>query len=83
MEGKQQIGIWSSIPSPFVTKLLAGSGYDWILLDAEHAPAGVPQMMKQLRATDAARPGAGLRTSAVVRPAWNQVVQVKDGVSPG
>ncbi|SAK52475.1 2-dehydro-3-deoxyglucarate aldolase [Caballeronia glebae] len=82
-EGKQQIGIWSSIPSPFVTELLAGSGYDWILLDTEHAPAGVPQMIEQLRAADAARPGAGGRTSAVVRPAWNDAVLIKQYLDIG
>lgn len=80
--GKPQIGIWSSIPSPFVTELLAGSGYDWILLDTEHAPAGVPQMIGQLRAADAARPG-GVRSSAVVRPAWNDAVLIKQYLDIG
>jgi 4-hydroxy-2-oxoheptanedioate aldolase len=82
-EGKSQIGLWSSIPSAFVTELLAGSGYDWILLDTEHAPAGVPQMIEQLRAADAARPGAGVHTSVVVRPAWNDAVLIKQYLDIG
>ena len=37
-EGRPQIGIWSSLPSPYVAELVAGAGYDWMLLDTEHAP---------------------------------------------
>jgi 4-hydroxy-2-oxoheptanedioate aldolase len=82
-EGRQQIGIWSSIPSPYVTELLAGSGYDWILLDTEHTPSDLPQMLAQLRAVDAAQPGGGVRTQAVVRPAWNDAVLIKQYLDIG
>lgn len=82
-EGERQIGIWSSIPSPYVTELLAGSGYDWILLDTEHTPSDLPQTVSQLRAVDAARPCAGVTTSAVVRPAWNDAVLIKQYLDIG
>jgi 4-hydroxy-2-oxoheptanedioate aldolase len=82
-EGRQQIGIWSSIPSPYVTELLAGSGYDWILLDTEHTPSDLPQMLAKLRAVDAAQPGGGVRTQAVVRPAWNDAVLIKQYLDIG
>lgn len=76
-EGRQQIGIWSSIPSPYVSELVAGAGYDWMLLDTEHTPVDVPQMLLQLQAVAAARPGAASATEPVVRPAWNDPVLIK------
>ena len=73
--GQAQIGLWSAFPSPYVTELLGGSGYDWIMLDTEHSPNDVPQVMAQLQALDAAQQQRP--TSAVVRPAWNDSVLIK------
>ena len=71
--GQPQIGIWSTLTSPLVAELLAGSGYDWILLDTEHAPNDVPLMVPHLQAVAA----AGKPTHPVVRPAWNDHVLIK------
>ena len=76
-QGRAQIGIWSSLPSPYVSELVAGAGYDWMLLDTEHAPTDIPQMLQQLQAAAAARPAGGAATAAVVRPAWNDPVMIK------
>ncbi|WP_454740044.1 aldolase/citrate lyase family protein [Cupriavidus necator] len=77
-EGRSQIGVWSTIPSPYVSELIAGAGYDWVLLDTEHTPTDVPLMLSQLQATAAAQPPQGmLPTHAVVRPAWNDPVLIK------
>ena len=43
-EGRPQIGLWSTIPSPFVCEMIGGAGYDWVLLDTEHTPTDVPLM---------------------------------------
>ncbi len=76
--GKSQIGLWSTIPSPFVSELIGGAGYDWVLLDTEHTPTDVPLMLNQLQAVAAAQPAPGmLPTHAVVRPAWNDTVLIK------
>ena len=76
--GQAQIGLWSTLPSPYVSELIAGSGFDWVLLDTEHTPTDVPQMLQQLQAVAAARPREGLGCShAVVRPAWNDKVLIK------
>ncbi|XAH23899.1 aldolase/citrate lyase family protein [Xylophilus sp. GW821-FHT01B05] len=72
--GTPQIGIWSTLPSPYVSELIAGSGYDWVLLDTEHTPSDVPLMLQQLQAVDAE---PSRRTAAVVRPAWNDPVLIK------
>ena len=69
--GQPQIGLWSSLSSPAATEILADSGFDWILIDTEHAPNEPPMVADQLRA-------ASLGTaSAVVRPAWNDPVIFK------
>lgn len=76
--GQAQIGIWSTIPSPFVSELIGGAGYDWALLDTEHTPNDVPMMLAQLQALAAAQPAPGRpATHAVVRPAWNDMVLIK------
>ncbi len=72
--GRVQIGLWSALPSPYVGEMLAGSGFDWLLLDTEHTPSDVPQMVAQLQAVAAERHGS---TAAVVRPAWNDPVLIK------
>lgn len=76
--GKPQIGLWSTLPSPIVSELIAGAGFDWLLMDTEHTPSDVPLMLQQLQAVAAARPRDGTGGShAVVRPAWNDKVLIK------
>jgi 4-hydroxy-2-oxoheptanedioate aldolase len=78
LAGKPQIGIWSTLPYPLISELVGGSGYDWVLLDAEHTATDVPQMLCQLQALGAATPRAGRSPSApVVRPPWNDPVLLK------
>ena len=76
--GQPQIGVWSTIAAPAVCELVAGAGYDWMMLDTEHTPTDVPLMLQQLQAVAAAQPpGGSLPTHAVVRPAWNDPVLIK------
>jgi 4-hydroxy-2-oxoheptanedioate aldolase len=70
-EGRPQIGLWSQLTSPTAAELLAGSGFDFLVLDAEHAPNELPSILDQLRAM------AGGTASAVVRAAWNDPVVFK------
>lgn len=77
-EGRPQIGVWSTLPSPYVSELVAGAGFDWMLLDTEHTPSDVPLMLQQLQAVAAAQPAAGCAPCVpVVRPAWNDPVLIK------
>ena len=34
---KRQLGIWNTIGGNSVPELLAGAGFDWVLVDCEHA----------------------------------------------
>lgn len=73
-----QIGLWSTLPDPYVSEIVAGAGFDWVLLDTEHTPTDVPQMLHQLQAVTAAVPAnAAQPTTAVVRPDWNDTVLIK------
>ena len=69
--GRQQIGLWVSLASPYSTEIVAGSGFDWLLLDGEHSPNDPPTILPQLQAA------AAYPVSAIVRPAWNDKVLVK------
>ena len=69
--GRLQIGLWHSLSSHLVVEILADSGFDWILIDTEHAPNEVPMVLVQLQAM------SGGTARAVVRPAWNDQVIIK------
>ena len=70
-KGQLQIGLWCSLCSPVATELVSHSGYDWLLLDTEHSPNDVPDILSQLQAAQAGT------ASCVVRPAWNDMVLIK------
>jgi 4-hydroxy-2-oxoheptanedioate aldolase len=69
--GRPQIGLWSSLCSNIAAEILAGSGFDWILIDTEHAPNELPGVLSQLQAM------TGGTAEAVVRCAWNDAVLIK------
>ena len=71
LAGRQQIGLWVSLASAYSTEVVAGSGFDWLLIDGEHSPNDPPLVLQSLQAT------APYPVSTVVRPAWNDKVLIK------
>jgi 4-hydroxy-2-oxoheptanedioate aldolase len=69
--GKHQKGLWTTLANSYSTEAVAGAGFDWLLLDMEHSPNDVQTILHQLQ-TIAAYP-----VSAVVRPAWNDPIEIK------
>lgn len=69
--GEQLIGCWSSLGSPITTEILGLAGFDWILLDGEHAPNDVSSFIPQLMALKDSV------SAPVVRPSWNDTVEIK------
>jgi 4-hydroxy-2-oxoheptanedioate aldolase len=69
--GRQQVGLWVSLASPYSTEIVAGSGFDWLLLDGEHSPNDPTTILPQLQAA------APYPVTPIVRPAWNDKVLVK------
>jgi 4-hydroxy-2-oxoheptanedioate aldolase len=70
-EGRQQIGLWCSLPGAYVAEAVAGSGFDWLLFDTEHSPTDPLSVLPQLQAVEP------YDVSAVVRPASNDPVLIK------
>jgi 4-hydroxy-2-oxoheptanedioate aldolase len=75
--GKAQIGLWSSLSSNYTVEVIAGAGFDWILLDSEHSPADLENLLTQLQAA------APYPTHAVVRVPWNDMVNMKRTLDVG
>ncbi len=48
--GRQQIGLWNSLPGPMVAELLATCGYDWLVIDTEHAVTDIPDTLAMMQA---------------------------------
>jgi 4-hydroxy-2-oxoheptanedioate aldolase len=48
--GKSQIGLWLTLDSLNSTEMVAGSGYDWLLLDMEHTCIESSHVVQHLRA---------------------------------
>ncbi|MFY0635596.1 MAG: 4-hydroxy-2-oxo-heptane-1,7-dioate aldolase [Vannielia sp.] len=70
-EGRLQVGIWNTIPDPSVVELLAGTGYDWLLLDSEHTPVTIPGLLPLMQAA------GGYPVSTIARPGWNDMLEIK------
>src|SRR5262245_13243010 len=68
---RPQIGLWCSLGSNIAAEVIAGSGFDWILIDTEHSPNELPIVFSQLQAL------VGGTAAPVVRPAWNDLVVMK------
>jgi 4-hydroxy-2-oxoheptanedioate aldolase len=75
--GQLQIGLWSCLSSHISVEVLAGAGFDWLLLDAEHSPNELPMVLSQLQAA------AGGTAHTAVRPPWNDPVKIKGFLDAG
>lgn len=66
-----QIGLWQSLCSNIGAEICSDSGFDWLLLDTEHSPNEIPDLLSQLQALE-----KGTATP-IIRPAWNDAVLIK------
>ncbi len=70
-EPQAQIGLWLSLAEPYTAELCAGSGYDWLLIDAEHGPNDLRTILSQLQAV------APYPTHPIVRPPVGETWMIK------
>jgi 4-hydroxy-2-oxoheptanedioate aldolase len=70
-EGRPQIGLWSSLSSHYTVEVIAGAGFDWLLLDTEHSPSDLESVLAQAQAA------APYPVSTVARVPWNDMVTIK------
>lgn len=61
-KGEVQIGLWLSSTTAYMAEIAATSGYDWLLIDGEHAPNTIQDLYHQLQAV------APYASHPVIRP---------------
>lgn len=52
--GEELIGLWTVLGDGYAAEVLAGCGYDWLLIDGEHAPNDLRTVLAQLQGIAAA-----------------------------
>jgi|SRR5579871_44172 len=77
LSDRTQIGLWHGLFHPYVTELLAGTGFDWLCLDAEHSPTNPLNLLSQLQAI------AAYPTHPVVRTVNDDVALIKQYLDLG
>ncbi len=68
--GRAQIGLWLGLANPVTADLCANAGFDWLLIDGEHAPNDIPTILAQAQAI-------GTRAHVIVRPPLGEVHRLK------
>jgi 4-hydroxy-2-oxoheptanedioate aldolase len=72
-----QYGLWLGIPDPTVAEICAGAGFDWLLVDAEHAPFDVSSVQRHLQVI------APYSSQAIVRPVEGRTALLKQLLDVG
>ncbi len=68
---RAQIGLWLGLTDPICAEICAGAGFDWLLIDGEHAPNDVRSVLTQLQAV------APYPVHPIVRPVSGDVQLIK------
>jgi len=68
---RAQIGLWLGLTDPICAEICAGAGFDWLLIDGEHAPNDVRSILAQLQAV------APYPSHPIVRPVSGDVQLIK------
>lgn len=69
--GERQIGLWLALADATCAEICAGAGFDWLALDAEHAPNTLRTLLAQLQAI------AAYPVQPVVRAAHGGAAHIK------
>ena len=74
---KPPIGTWISSASPIVAEAVGHAGFDWGVVDMEHAPLDMMGLVHLLQAL------GGTKMTSIVRVPWNDAVVVKRVLDAG
>lgn len=78
LKAKQpQMGCWLGLADPYIAEISASAGFDWLLIDAEHAPNDLRSIIGQLQVI------AGFDSHAVVRPTVGETWMIKQLLDAG
>lgn len=75
--GKPQMGCWLGLADPYIAEISAGADFDWLLIDAEHAPNDLRTIIGQLQVI------SGFESHAVVRPTIGETWVIKQLLDAG
>ncbi|MEX5502576.1 4-hydroxy-2-oxoheptanedioate aldolase [Pseudomonas putida] len=75
--GEPQIGLWLGLADAYCAELAANAGFDWLLIDGEHAPNDLRGMLAQLQAV------APYASQAVIRPVIGDTALIKQVLDIG
>jgi 2-keto-3-deoxy-L-rhamnonate aldolase RhmA len=75
--GETVLGAWLTIPELSVAEIMAGAGFDYVIIDAEHAPFTVGEIQVALAGF------AKSETVLLVRVPWNDHVAIKQVLDAG
>ena len=76
LAGELLIGPVVTLPAPEIAEILAGAGFDWLFIDAEHSPMGMRDAQALLQA-------AGPRCPCLVRVPAGEEVWIKKALDIG
>ncbi len=76
-DGETTVGAWLSLSCPAVAEIMAGAGFDWLLIDMEHTSITLENLECTLMAFN------GRRTVPIVRVPWNDRVLIKQVLDLG
>lgn len=76
-EGQWQVGLFVGIGSACSTEILAGAGFDWLVIDAEHSPNNPLTVLAQLQAA------AAYPVQVLVRPPSHDPALIKQYLDAG
>ena len=74
---KVPIGTWVMSASPIVAEAIGTAGFDWGVIDMEHTPLDVMDVLHMLQAV------AGTKMLPITRVPWNDTVMVKRVLDAG
>ena len=86
LAAQPQIGLWVGLADGYAAEILAGTGYDWLLIDGEHAPNDVRSVLSQLQAVSSAwsaLPAGAVRSHPIVRVPVGETALIKQYLDIG
>lgn len=70
-EGRPAVGCYIQSADPFTSEMMGLAGFDFLLVDTEHSPIDVPQLLDIMIAL------RGSPSTVIVRAIWNDPVNIK------
>ncbi|OYU07686.1 MAG: 2,4-dihydroxyhept-2-ene-1,7-dioic acid aldolase [Pseudomonas sp. PGPPP1] len=75
--GEPQIGLWLGLADAYCAELAANAGFDWLLIDGEHAPNDLRSLLGQLQAI------APYPSQPIIRPVVGDTALIKQVLDIG